>query len=74
MSPITYIGSLLQRDLLVASMNRSNDYSKETLFQCTYEHLSVYDRFVEKNVITLTTKNTAHSMFEEMRSCCAASG
>ncbi len=29
--PITSIGSMLERDLLMARMNRTNDYSKENL-------------------------------------------
>ncbi len=34
----------LGKDLLIANMNRKNDYSKQNLFQCTYWHVCIAQR------------------------------
>ncbi len=37
----TYTGKALGRDLLMASMDRRNVYSKKNLLQCTYEDWTI---------------------------------
>lgn len=41
LSPVRHIGSTLERDLLMSSMIRRNDYIQQTLFLCWHEHLTV---------------------------------
>lgn len=41
---------MLERDIVMASMNRNNDYNKQNLFECTFEHVSIVLRQTWKNV------------------------
>ena len=39
--PINCIESIFEGDLLIANMNRRNDYSEGNLFQCSFGYLTV---------------------------------
>ena len=41
LSPIIYTESGLWRDLLMAKMNRRNDYSKTNMHECSFRHLTI---------------------------------
>ena len=46
LASITFIESTFEGDLLIASMNRRNDYNGENLDQCFYGHLTVLRQIV----------------------------